>query len=123
MKGVLAAIGVIVAIKFGIEYLYSPKFQEFGDKSKAPWTCQVNNLMGHLYMVTSDYDKAIPLFRKTAERCPESSMCEVAEFEIAESLSKSGQGREAYNAYKSFIEKYKGSKRAKIAQRASEIVE
>lgn len=106
-----------------MDYLGSPKFQEYGDRTKAPWTCQVNNFIGHIHMVMSHYDLAMPYFQKTAMRCPKTSMAEVAEFEIAECFSKNQKNADAYVAYKTFAEKYPGTKRARIAARAAQIVQ
>jgi TolA-binding protein len=74
-------------------------------------------------MVMSNYELAMPYFQKTAARCPKSSMGEEAEFEIAECLSKNQNNVDAYVAYKAFAEKYPGSKRAKIAARAAQLVQ
>ncbi len=119
----IGLILVFVGGKYGADYLVSPKFQEFGDRTKAPWTCQVNNFIGNMDMVMSQYEEALPFFQKTSARCPKTNMAEAADFEIAECLSKMNNNSAAYAAYKSFLEKYPGSKRAKIAARAAQIIQ
>lgn len=119
----IGLILVFVGGKYGADYLISPKFQEYGDRTKAPWTCQVNNFIGHMDMLMSQYSEALPFFQKTAARCPKTSMAEAAEFEIAECYSKMNNNPAAYAAYMSFVEKYPRSSRAKIAARAAQLVQ
>jgi hypothetical protein len=123
IKYVAGILVAVIGIKYGVEYVTSPKFQEYGDKTKAPWTCQVNNVMGHLLMVMSNYDRAMYYFGETVRRCGDGPSGEVAEFETAECLSKLNHVRDAYVAYKAFVEKHPGTARAKIAERASQILQ
>ncbi len=123
IKNALIVISFILGIKFGVEYLFSPKFQVYGDTTKAPWTCQVNNTIGHLMMVVSHYEEAMAFFEKSIKRCPDTPMCEVGEFEVAECLTKLNRYREATVAYKLYTEKYPGTQRAKIAERAAQIIQ
>jgi outer membrane protein assembly factor BamD (BamD/ComL family) len=121
-KFVLVALLLFFGIKYGVGYLMSDKFQDYGDQTKAPWTCQVNNFLGHFYMVLSDYYRAQELFSKAIQRCPDTTMSEVAEFETAECLYKSNRYRDAIHAYRDFVEKHKGTRRAKIAERNLQII-
>lgn len=121
-KAIVIILLLCFGVKYGWDYLFSEKFQEYGDRTKAPWTCSVNNLIGHFMMVVGDYRQANLFFLKTSARCPDSPASEVAEFEIAQCYEKSGEHGAAVAAYKAYTEKYAGTKRGKIAKRALEVL-
>lgn len=122
-KFLIFLVALIVGLKYGSDYLTSPDFQAYGDRTKAPWTCQVNNLMGHFLMFMGQYRSAIPYFQKTVDRCPETSMSEIGEFEVAECLSKTNRYPEAIEVYRAFSEHYPTSERAPIAKRAVQLLQ
>jgi TolA-binding protein len=78
--------------------------------------------MGNMCVVMSDYKRAVNYFSKTVARCPEDPAAEEAEFEIAQCYEKLGNNRAAIAAYDAFVEKYKGSRRARTAIRAADIL-
>ena len=121
-KYIVLVFALIFGIKYGVEYIFSPKFQAYGDRTKAPWTCEVDNFIGHMLMVVSHYEEAKTYFEYTIQRCPDTAQCEVAEYEVAESWAKMGHNREATDAYRAYAEKYKGTKRAKIADQAADLL-
>lgn len=123
MRGPLLAILVMCAgFYFGLKYLYSPEFQDYGDRNKAAWTCRVNNIMAELYVVMSKYAEAKALYERVVERCPETSAAETAEFNIAKCLDNMNYPLEAQRAYDQFVKNHPGSKRAKTAARAAQMV-
>lgn len=117
-KALVILILVAVGIKVGLDYLFSDKFQEYGDKTKKPWTCQANVVMGEFMNVMSRYHQASYYFRKAADRCPDTPLAEEAEFEYARALDSLGVRAEAIHAYDVFLEKYPNSERAKLATKS-----
>lgn len=115
---ILAALG----IKTGLDYILSDKFQDWADQKKPPWTCKFNNALGGLFVTASEYKRAHELYRRSAERCPETPMAETAEFELARCLEEMGHRAEAGVAYENFLSKYKDSEKTKVAQRALQII-
>lgn len=122
MKNLFIVLALIFGVKFGIDYLNSPKFQVWADETKQPWTCIFENTIGELEMVMSNYADAKTRFERTVKRCPKADACEQAEFEIARCLEAMGNVREASRAYAAFAEKYKSSPRAKTADKAVQVL-
>ena len=121
-KYVLLVIAFILGIKYGIGYILSPKFQAYADKTKAPWTCELDNFLGNLLIVMSRYEEAITRFTATINRCPETASSEVAEYKVAECLADLGRNHDAESAYRAFAVKYSGTKRARIADKAADLL-
>jgi TolA-binding protein len=118
----IGLILLIVAVKYGATYMLSDGFQEYANRTKAPWTCQFENSMGHLEMLMSDYKTAEIYFTHTLNRCKDPEMTQVAEFEMARAAEGLGQIPEATRRYMEFAEKYPKTKRAKIATRAADLI-
>jgi tetratricopeptide (TPR) repeat protein len=119
---IIAVIVIVVGFKYGYDYLLSEDFQKYGDRTKAEWTCQVNNVMGNMNMVMSHYSDAYNLFDRVVKRCPDSPTREEAQFNMADCLNSMGRNADSMAAYQQFIEDFKDSKRVKIAVRAIEII-
>ena len=113
---------VVAGVKYGTHYLLSDDFQEYANRTKAPWTCKFENVVGHLHMVMSDYDAAREHFDHTIKRCPDSPQMEEAMFERARCVEAMGDVRSAVALYNEFAEKYPGTKRARIALRAADMI-
>src|SRR5690349_4330279 len=45
----IGLILLVVGVKYGAAYLLSDDFQAYANRTKAPWTCQFENGMGHFY--------------------------------------------------------------------------
>ena len=80
-------------------------------------------MIAQMYIIMSEYDVALQFYSKTTQRCPDTSMTELAEFEIAYCLEHLNRPREAIKAYEDFAEKYKSSPRTRIAIRASQVIQ
>ena len=106
--------------KYGGEYLLSNDFEVYADRTKAPWTCQLEIIFGKLHFMRDDYDKAMMRYSHAIARCPGSS--EEAEFEMARCLEAKQLRTQAYEAYTAFVKKYPGSRRAKAADRSADIL-
>ena len=120
MKKYIIVIGLIIfGIKYGYDYVLSEKFQTYADKTKAPWTCKVNNFMGNIFMVGSEYNRAYDLFQRVLARCPETADAEEAEYKSADALAGMGEMRRAVAAYEAYAEAHKGTKRAGLASKAA----
>ena len=123
MRQFIVAVALIATVlKFGVDYLFSEKFQDYGDKVKAPWTCQVNLALGGYLNMLSRYEEAEYYFRKVVERCPESDMAERGSFEAARCLENRGMRQDAAVAYEDFAAKYAGTRRARLAQKAASLL-
>lgn len=124
MKKALAIILLIgFGIKYGLSYLESDKFQQYADETKAPWTCQVNNLVGNFYVTMTSWDKALKFFKPVVKRCEKTAYAEEAEFKIARCLEGLGYRAEAMLKYRQYAEKYKNTKRAQIAHQSADILQ
>lgn len=117
-KVLIFAILLILGVKAGWDYLNSDKFQAYGDRTKAPWTCTVDFWMGEYMNVLSNYDNAVRLFRIVADRCPASEIGERAAFELADTLETDGKRDAAIDAYQKFLDKYPNSDRVKLAEKS-----
>lgn len=115
MKTVLLLAALVAGSIYGYDFVMSEKFQAYGDKHKAEWTCVVNNFIGNLYVVMSKYKKAENFFAPVVARCPKTSMAEEASFKVASCLEAQGLPNEAIAAYKKYLEAYPTTKRAKLA--------
>ncbi len=119
----LLTVGVLYAGgKYGVGYMLSSDFEVYADRTKAPWTCHLENMYGNLHYMRDDFDKAIMRYSHTLNRCPESEMAQDAEFEIARCLEAKKDKVAAYQAYVEFTKKYPGTHKAKIADKAAEIL-
>jgi TolA-binding protein len=121
-KFVFSVIAGFLIAHYGWSYLTSPKFQEFGDRKKYPWTCQINNWLGNYEKMWSHPNRAIAYFEKTLQRCPKSRHAEEALFRIAECYSDAGRKGDAIGAFRQFMELYPDSKRAELAARSESIL-
>jgi hypothetical protein len=121
-KLLVGSLLLFLGLKYGYGFLVSDKFQVYGDRTKAPWTCHVNNALGELDILLSRYKPAQEVFEKTVARCPDTSMAEDAAYKVARCLEGQGRMGEAMQAFLNFVEKYPNSKRARIAQRAAQII-
>jgi tetratricopeptide (TPR) repeat protein len=121
-KFFIVAFIVAFVLKTGYDYLYSEDFQKYGDRTKAEWTCQVNNVMGNLNVVMSNYKEAYDLFDRVVKRCPDSPTREEAQFRMADCLTSLGRNADSIAAYEKYIEDFKGTKRASIAARSIQIL-
>lgn len=108
--------------KYGSEYIRSNDFEAYADRTKAPWTCQLEVVFGKLHFMRDDFDKAIMRYSHAVRRCPESESAEQAEFEIARCIEAKQDRAAAYTAYIEFTKKYPNSPRRKIAERAADIL-
>jgi outer membrane protein assembly factor BamD (BamD/ComL family) len=117
-KFVLTAVLVILSLKYGIDYLLSEKFQNYGDQKKAQWTCQVNNFLAGLFEVSSDYQRSIDLYDRVLTRCPESPMAEQAMFSKAYDLENLNHPHEAYDVYLQYRDAFPNSDKIGKVNRA-----
>ncbi len=113
---------MVIGVKYGAEYLLSDNFQEYADRTKEPRTCQFENGVGHFYMLMSQYDTAEVYFQHTMKRCPDTEWSETAEFETARCMEGMGQVQAASQKYMEFAEKHPGTKRARVAVRAADLI-
>lgn len=121
-KTVVIVILLVIGMKMGVDYLFSEKFQDYGDKTKKPWTCQTNIYIGEFMNLMSHYKQAAYYFQKAADRCPDTPLAEEADFEYARALDSNGVRSDAVQAYQAFIEKYPNSERAKLASKSIAIL-
>jgi TolA-binding protein len=112
-----------LGLHYGYTYLFSDDFQRYADRTKQPWTCHANNLMGHFAMLMSHYDEALHFFEKVPERCPESRAAEDAEFQVAKCLEVMGRVSQALAAYQAYGAAHPNTKRGRIAIRAAQIIQ
>ena len=117
-KALIILVLIGIGAKVGLDYLFSEKFQEYADRTKKPWTCQTNIVIGEFMNVMSHYPQAAYYFRKAADRCPDTPLAEEAEFEYARALDNQGIRADAVHAYEVFLEKYPNSDRAKLANKS-----
>ena len=110
-KFVLYAILIVLGLKYGIHFLLSEDFQNFGDRKKAPWTCQVNNLLGGLFEVSSDYQRSIYFYDHVLNRCPETPMAEHALFSKGYCLESLNLPHEAMDVYVQYRETFPSGER------------
>jgi TolA-binding protein len=108
--------------KYSYDYLKSDQFEQYADRTKEPMTCYAENMIGYMHIVMSHYESGYYRFSHTVNRCPGTPMAEAAEFNMARCLEGMGNNRAACDSYAAFAEKYKHSRRARIAQRASEVL-
>lgn len=113
---------MIVGAKMGVDYLFSEKFQAYGDRTKATWTCEVNLVVGQYCNMMSRYPQARYFFEKIIERCPETPVGIEAEFEIARALENQGLRTDAIGAYERYAEKYPGTRRGRLASKSAGIL-
>ena len=104
-----------------IGHLLADKAERNGAKTWLLWQ-DAHYSYADLHEMTSRYDDAMDVFARTRERCPETEMCEAAEFEIAECLIKRGRVKDSIRAYEAFAAKYPNSSRAKIASKAAQLI-
>ena len=121
-KFLLAAALLALGAKYGFDYILSEKFQTYSDKTKAPWTCNVNYFIAGVYTVMSEYKEALPLYQRILTRCPDDPIAVDAEFGVARSLEETFHQQEAVEKYKEFAEKHKNHPKAKLAIRSVEIL-
>jgi len=118
----IGLIMLILGVRYGAAYLLSDKFQEYANRTKEPWTCQFENYIGHFYMLMSEYETAELYFQHTMKRCPDSEISETAEFETARCFEGVGQSQQAVQKYMEFAEKHKGTRRARLASQAADLL-
>lgn len=121
-KWVVLVLALIVGGKMGVSYLLSDDFQDLADKKNFQWSCHLNNLMGNLHIVMSNYKEAHDLFERSLKRCPETSCGEEAAFKMAETLHSHGGRSATIQAYEKFLEAYPDSVRAKTARKAIDVL-
>ena len=102
-----------------MNYILSDKFQAYADKSKAPWTCQVNMVLAQQLILLSRYEQAEKYLLKISPRGPKTEVAEKADFEYAHCLENRGQRSASVAAYEAFAEKYPESRRARLAIKAA----
>jgi len=116
------ALFIVVGVKSGMDYLASDRFQVYADRTKAPWTCRMDFVAGQYLTIMSRYDQSAKVFKRISARCPGTEIGERSDFEYAHSLETGGKRAEAIDAYGKFLEKYPGSRRAKLAHRSVDIL-
>lgn len=124
LKLIIGTIVFIAVFLGGLNFVFSDKFQKYGDTNKAQWTCYVNNFAGNLYIVMSKYDEAYDLFDKSVKRCPDKPLVEEARFQMAKCLEFMGRPSEAVVAYEQYANDYKdiNPKRARLATRSIQAI-
>ena len=118
----ITVIVIIVGLYAVQRVIFSDKFQEYGDKHKAPWTCRVTNVVAEFYITFSHYQKALELFKKVEKRCPGTPMAERACFQVAYCMEYVGGTDRSIWAYQRYLEKYPDTKRAVLAERKIHIL-
>jgi hypothetical protein len=121
-KAAVIIVLILLGAKCGVDYLFSERFQEYGDRTKATWTCEVNMVLGEFLNIFSRYDEAGTFFKKIADRCPDTPVGEEAEFEYARTLENRGLRSDAIAAYQAFAEKYPATRRGRLAAKAAGIL-
>jgi hypothetical protein len=123
MKMFIAVVALLFfGAKYTMDYLTSEKFQEYGDRTKAPWTCEVNMIIAQFHDVMSHYQAEQNYLQRILDRCPDSPVAEEAAFDIANALEKGGSRVLAIQAYEAYAEKYGGTKRGRLATKAANIL-
>lgn len=109
-------------VKYGSDYLLSPSFEKYADDSRASWTCHFENILGNIHVVMSNYQKGYFRFSHAAARCPNTSMAEEAEYEMARCLEGMANRPQAAQAYEDFVKKYPGSSRVRSSLRSAQML-
>ena len=117
-KVVLTIILIILAAKYSWDYITSEDFQKYADKTKAPWTCQVNMILGGMYDVMSEYNSSYAMFDRVINRCPNLPVAGDALFRKADALESLSRMQDALPVYYEYVEKYPDGKNIRIAQKA-----
>ena len=119
-KFLLTAILLFLGIRYGLKYITSEDFQKYGDREKAQWTCRVNNALGGLYQIGSEYRLAHDLFNRVLTRCPNSPMAEEALFQKASCLENMNDPQQALAVYQEYRETFPNGDKVITATNASE---
>lgn len=107
MRGKLIIIALIFyGIYRGFVFFFSPEFQAYGDKVKAPWTCKANLLLGGIYETGSNYEAAYQMYENILKRCPKTPMAEQALFYKAVCMEDLHHPFDAVAVYQSYLDTY-----------------
>lgn len=117
-KFLLLVILLFLAFRYGGEYILSEDFQKYGDREKAQWTCRVNNVLGGMYQIGSEYQRAFQFYDRVLTRCPATTMAEEALFQKAACLENMMDPLRAISAYEEYIEKHPHGESYKSALRS-----
>jgi TolA-binding protein len=118
-KAIVVIFLICAGAKYGVDYFLSEKFQEYGDRTKKPWTCQADICLGEFMTLMSHYHSAGHFFKKAIDRCPDSTYSEDAEFEYAQSLEYQGERANSVAAYDAYAEKYPTTERGRLAAKSA----
>jgi TolA-binding protein len=99
--------------------LFSEDFQKYADRTKSPWTCEIENITGNLQVIMSSYQRGYVFFQHVIKRCPDTPMAEEAEFKTAQCLEGMGRAWDSVASYERYAEKYKTNPRARLATKAA----
>lgn len=102
----LIVVLIIYGIYRGIVFVFSDDFQTYGNKVKAPWTCNANLILGGIYEIGSNYQPAFEVYENVLTRCPETSMAEQALFHKAVTVEELHRPFEALGIYQAYLDTY-----------------
>jgi TolA-binding protein len=119
MRSLLIFLAVVAAFIFGLYHFYaSGKLQQFLDKHpNQTWGVRTQYYLTQLYVIKSEYSKAIDSADRILKLYPKTKFAENALYMKAKSLEFNNQKQEAADAYKLFIETYPNSSSAEFADR------
>lgn len=80
--------------------------QKINDRRKDFVYYQAQDLLGQVYMLRKDYEKALEIFRKMEKETPKSYALDVILFHQAEALEKSGKKEEALALFQKVQDKF-----------------
>src|SRR5512135_3209738 len=111
-KLILTIVLMGLSIYYSWVFINSDKFQQLGDKKKVQWTCYVNNFLGGLGEVASNYQHAIDLYDHVLTRCPDKPTAEMALFGKAACLYNMGRIQDATAVYQQYLDTYPQGRKA-----------
>jgi hypothetical protein len=117
MKFLFVAL-IFYGLYKGNQFLFSPEFQAYADKTKAPWTCHVNLFLGGIYDIGSNYQAAYNVYDKITTRCPETPMASDGLFFKAAALESLYRPSEAFVLYQEYVDTFPEGERRISALRS-----
>ena len=106
VRFIIVVVAIVALLNFCFHYIISDKFQNYGDRRKAQWTCLVNMKLGNFYLTLSKYKKGRTYFERLMKRCPEGKLAEEASYQIAYTYEMDNKPRMATKLYLEFLEKF-----------------
>lgn len=117
-KFIVFVVLVVLFFKYGVGTIFSEKFQQYGDRTKAPWTCWITLYIGHIYMLLDQPFMAKPFYDRIPPRCGGLDVASEARFQSARCFDQADRTAEAISSYEEFLVLHSTSPRVNDAQRA-----